>query len=129
MRFIQPFGQQLRRSIVRSILTGCASALMAGGVASAQETTTYRYDALGRLTSATVSTGPATGIGAVYEYDAVGNRTRVRVGGAQAGASGASSANPAVQPSAPAGAPGTSGSVTMVIVPLNGLTSIPSPTT
>jgi len=56
-------------------------ALATSAAAGAAETVTYRYDALGRLVSTSVSGGPASGVGSIYDYDSAGNRTRVRVGG------------------------------------------------
>lgn len=46
---------------------------MIGGAAVGQTTTTYGYDALGRLNTTTYSTGDS----ATYVYDAAGNRTLV----------------------------------------------------
>ena len=42
-------------------------------VANAESTTTYQYDALGRLVTATYSNGSVI----TYSYDAAGNRTQV----------------------------------------------------
>lgn len=43
--------------------------------ASAQQTTTYTYDALGRVTAVAQTGGPASGNGTTYHYDPAGNRT------------------------------------------------------
>ena len=45
------------------------------GHAQAQQTTTYTYDALGRVTGVLQSGGPASGNAATYSYDPAGNRT------------------------------------------------------
>lgn len=63
-----------------------ASAMLcAPGLAKAQETTAYTYDALGRLTSVAVSGGAASGVTQSYKFDAAGNRTSVTVVGAPSG--------------------------------------------
>ncbi|WP_375399083.1 RHS repeat domain-containing protein [uncultured Sphingomonas sp.] len=74
--------------------------LSLGGAAQASETTTYSYDALGRLTGVQVAGGPSDGRHDTYSYDAAGNRTQTAVTGAR----------PPV-----------------VVVPLNGYTVIPLP--
>jgi YD repeat-containing protein len=51
--------------------------------ALASETVTYSYDALGRLIKTVRSGGPASGVDASTQYDPAGNRTNVKVGGAQ----------------------------------------------
>lgn len=51
------------------------------GVARADETTTYTYDALGRLVTTATSGGPSSGVQAQYTFDAAGNRTNVTVSG------------------------------------------------
>lgn len=82
----------------------------------AQETTTYTYDALGRVTNVDQSGGRNNDTHANYQYDAAGNRQRVVV-------------------TCPAGAvPGTpnacagyqQASAAFVVVPLNGYTLIPT---
>jgi uncharacterized protein RhaS with RHS repeats len=63
----------------RSRLESSALALAIAGVplsASAGETITYSYDALGRLVEVARSGGPTNG-GSDYQYDKAGNRTRV----------------------------------------------------
>ncbi|PXA85009.1 hypothetical protein DMC25_16310 [Caulobacter sp. D4A] len=47
--------------------------IAAPSLAAAAETTTYTYDALGRLTKVVTSAGRVT----EYTYDAAGNRTQV----------------------------------------------------
>ena len=46
------------------------------------ETTTYSYDARGRLVQVVHSGGPASGTQVTYTHDAADNRTRVQVTGA-----------------------------------------------
>lgn len=65
--------------------------------AHAAETTTYKYDAKGRLIEVKQTGGPANNATSVYSYDAADNRTNVSV-------------------DAP---------VRVVVVPLNGFTVIP----
>lgn len=74
---------------------------ISGNAAYAASTTTYSYDALGRLIDTAVSGGPCAGTQSDYALDAAGNRTNLTV-------SGASCKKSAV-----------------VVVPLNGLTIIP----
>ena len=49
--------------------------------ASAQETTSYTYDALGRLTAASKSGGPSNGQATDITYDPAGNRTNYSIAG------------------------------------------------
>lgn len=72
--------------------------------ALAQGTTTYEYDALGRLVGTTTSGGANDGLGTVYEYDAAGNRKRVEVTGSD-------------------GSPG--GPSRFIVLPINGFLVIP----
>lgn len=69
-----------RGGTARLFLAASAAAIAAG--AQASETTSYQYDALGRLvgvtSSGTVNNGVATSIG----YDPAGNRASYSVGGA-----------------------------------------------
>lgn len=98
--------------------------LMAGPsfcpTAFAEETTSYTYDALGRLTSVAQSGGPSSGTKTCYTYDAAGNRTNVTVtnpanctdgssGGGPGGGSGGSGGTPA----------------SVYVVTLNGLSVVP----
>lgn len=63
--------------IARLRLTGLLACLsLAAGAALAATTTTYDYDALGRLTGVTTSDGKVV----TYQYDAAGNRTQVASG-------------------------------------------------
>lgn len=94
------------------LMAGCAVFL--GSTAFAQETTTYTYDALGRVRTVTHSGGSANGTSATYRYDPAGNRTNVTVAGA-AGGNG----------SDPNGGASTPSHARIVVVPLNGFTVIP----
>ena len=91
------------------------AALLAGSAASAQETTYYTYDALGRLVQVNKSGGPVNGVQTSYNYDAASNRTNVTVTNAPTNGNG--------------GDPGSGASVPatrlFVVVPLNGYTLIP----
>jgi YD repeat-containing protein len=81
--------------------------------ADAQETTTYTYDALGRLVAVTKSGGPSSGLQASYTYDHAGNRTNVTVTNAPNGGGGDNGSGASV-PDQPL----------YVVVPLNGYTLI-----
>jgi YD repeat-containing protein len=48
-------------------------------VASAAQTVSYTYDALGRLTQVQVLGGPGSGITQTYQYDVAGNRLQQTV--------------------------------------------------
>lgn len=50
-------------------------ALLSAGGAAASETTTYSYDAKGRLTAVYHSGGPNNGISSTYAFDRADNRT------------------------------------------------------
>ena len=80
----------------------------AGAAASAQETVSYTYDALGRLRQSSASGGPNSGTQTSIDYDSAGNRSSYRIAGAS-------------------GAPRTG--LKIVAVPLNGFTiiAIPNP--
>lgn len=73
--------------------------------ASATETSTYKYDALGRLVETTTSGGPSNGTSTAVAYDKAGNRSNYNVTGA------------------PNTIPVTGARV--IVVPLNGFTVIP----
>ncbi|THD38314.1 MAG: hypothetical protein E7773_00745 [Sphingomonas sp.] len=60
-------------------LSSAATVWVIGGAAAAQETTTYTYDALGRLTGSSISGGPNTSRVTGTCFDAAGNRTRYDV--------------------------------------------------
>jgi YD repeat-containing protein len=52
----------------------CLTALFLQTHASAQETTTFEYDARGRLVESATSGGPNNDVEVSVEYDAAGNR-------------------------------------------------------
>lgn len=76
------------------------------------QTTTYHYDALGRLVRVDTTVNGAP-VGTNIDYDAAGNRTKYRVAGAPSSNS---------DTGANAGLPTTK---RFVVVPLNGFTLIP----
>ena len=84
-------------------LIGCLAAS-----ASASETVTFTYDALGRLTATSTSGGVANGQANSYTLDKADNRTAKTVSGATGG-----------------GVP----DVSAILLPLNGITIIPVLTT
>jgi len=96
------------------VLSILSLATLCGGISSAlaQETTTYTYDAKGRVTGTQRSGGPSSGATTTYTYDGADNRTNVTVTNSPNG-SGNGSGNGA---SAPA--------MQYVVVPLNGYTLI-----
>lgn len=88
---------------VISLLAAASALYWPGSPASAAETTTYRYDALGRLVAVNVSGGANSGLANNIGYDAAGNRTQYVVEGAKA----------------------ASRSPKIIVLPLNGYTIIP----
>lgn len=88
---------------LRIVALSCASQVLAqSGLAA--ETTTYSYDALGRLVLTNVSSGPASGEQTALSYDAAGNRTQSTVTASRS------------RPPAEA----------IVVAPINGLTLFPT---
>jgi hypothetical protein len=85
------------------LLITCASMLVAPA-AMAQETTTYTYDALGRLIVSSTSGGPNNGTTNQINHDPASNRTGYTI----TGASGS-----------------VQSSTKVIVVPLNGFTVIP----
>jgi len=83
-----------------AILFLCAlpSVAATSSPAFAQETTTYTYDALGRIVTVNRSGGPANGTAAEYTYDAAGNRTLVSTTGATGGGGGNGGGGASVNP-------------------------------
>lgn len=68
---------------MRYQLLACASASAIGFLplpAQAQETVTYQYDALGRLSASVISGGPNNGIATATCFDPAGNRTQYFTG-------------------------------------------------
>ncbi|MET4898986.1 hypothetical protein RN629_17940 [Sphingomonadaceae bacterium jetA1] len=92
------------------ILMLCAT-LGFSSLAQAQDTTTYTYDALGRLVGSKTSGSQSTAT--TIGYDAAGNRTNYTVTGAASGSG---------DPGTSAGAPTVK---RFVVIPLNGFTIIP----
>lgn len=75
--------------------------------AQAAETTTYTYDALGRVTGVSHSGGDNDGMATTLSYDPAGNRTQYAVTGSKNR--------------------GLGSNMTIVVVPLNGFTVIAVP--
>ncbi|WAC59785.1 beta strand repeat-containing protein [Brevundimonas sp. SL130] len=67
------------RGVFVASAMGLSASVLCAGVGQAQVSTTYTYDALGRLKTVT-NAGGAT---VTYAYDAAGNRSQVVVAGAQ----------------------------------------------
>ena len=65
----------------------CATSACLLNAAHAAETTTYTYDALGRLRQVDIAGGPAAGVQRAYQFDPAGNREQVGVTGAATNAS------------------------------------------
>lgn len=97
-------GIPVKHIIKPFFLSLSAMALVAPSPMLAQGTTTYEYDALGRLIEMTTNGGANDGLGTVYEYDAAGNRKRVEVTGSD-------------------GTPG--GPSRIIVLPINGFLVIP----
>jgi hypothetical protein len=67
-------------SIKKSIsLCAAIAVVLPFAAANAQETTTYTYDARGRVVNVTKSGGPENGVQTSYTYDHAGNRTNITV--------------------------------------------------
>ncbi len=90
-----------RKSIVAAVVV---VANVAALPVTAQDTTTYQYDALGRLIQSTTVGGANDGLDYQYEYDAADNRKRVTVSGSN-------------------GTPFGSGK--LIVLPINGFLVIP----
>jgi YD repeat-containing protein len=63
------------------VLGTAAGALALGGTGAASETTSYSYDALGRLVAVATAGGPNDGLAVATAYDPAGNRSSYSVGG------------------------------------------------
>ena len=61
------------------LLSGVAGATLIGSAVMASETTTYGYDALGRLVTSARSGGPNSGVTMGTCFDRAGNRVRYDV--------------------------------------------------
>jgi YD repeat-containing protein len=78
------FASIVRRAEQGCLLTAACALGLAAGAASASETVTYGYDALGRLTSVTRAGGPSAAYPIITSYDPAGNRTNYTVANAPA---------------------------------------------
>lgn len=83
------------------------AAFVCHGGAQASETTSYTYDALGRLIAVSTSGGPNNGLNIGTAYDPAGNRTNYSAGGAPPGSPPASppTSPPGPPPGSPPGSP------------------------
>ncbi|GAA0464085.1 hypothetical protein GCM10009096_00680 [Parasphingorhabdus litoris] len=91
--------------VIKSFFLSLGAVVFAlSGPAMAQGTTTYEYDALGRLIGTTTVGGANNDLITTYEYDAAGNRKRVTVEGSD-------------------GTPG--GPSRIIVLPINGFLVIP----
>jgi hypothetical protein len=68
-----------------AVLAGWALIMASPSASYAQETTTYSYDGLGRMTNASQTGGSNNGVSLTYAYDSAGNRTNVTVNGVMTG--------------------------------------------
>lgn len=73
------------RSWVASVACVLALALVFGNCPQAAESTTYTYDAAGRIKNVQIVGGPNTGVARTYQYDRVGNRKQMVTAGAASG--------------------------------------------
>jgi hypothetical protein len=105
-------------------VTLAASLAASATGAIAQETTTYSYDALGRLRTVTKAGGSASGVASTYDYDAAGNRTAATVSNASASSGSSGSGSGGSNPGDGAAIPGGISTPKYVIIPLNGYTLI-----
>lgn len=102
----------VRNTPGRTALVAAALSVANASAAYAQETTTYTYDAKGRVTNTARSGGPSNGTNTAYQYDPADNRTNVTVSGSPNGTGNGS------------GSGATAGTTLYVVVPLNGYTLI-----
>lgn len=73
------------KRLLRNAVVCALSFVLLASSAAASETTTYSYDALGRLATVRSSGGPADGQAVSTTYDASGNRTTQTVTGVNSG--------------------------------------------
>jgi hypothetical protein len=100
------------RSYIGLLIGANLAFCTASAPAYAQETTTYTYDAKGRVVGVVRSGGPSSGTNTQYQYDKADNRTNVTVSGSANGTGGGTGG-------------GASASTTLyVVVPLNGFSLI-----
>lgn len=95
-------------SLSSFVIALSVAALLSAVPALAQGTTTFEYDALGRLIGTATAGGTNDGLNTDYEYDPAGNRQRVVV-------TGSSNDEPP-------------GGTTVIVLPINGFLVIPIPT-
>jgi YD repeat-containing protein len=86
-------GNALMARLWRLLLSAAAAFGLVAISAYAQETTTYSYDALGRLNSSTVSGGTNNGQQTSTSFDPAGNRSNYSVAGAPAASLSIANAN------------------------------------
>ena len=100
--------------MVKRLMKGTAVAAAFAGLvpAQAQETTTYTYDAKGRVVTVQRSGGPSNGTNTTYAYDPADNRSNVTVTGSPNGSGNGS------------GSGASTGTMLYVVVPLNGYSLI-----
>lgn len=107
-------------------LNAFALAMIASGAISSPmanaQTTSYRYDARGRLIGSTNSSASGT-VNTSITYDRADNRANYSVSGAVNGTGG----NASTDPNSGASIPPRSGTSRLIVVPLNGFTVIPLP--
>lgn len=109
------------RSLNVFALAITASGTIFASVANAQ-TTSYRYDARGRLIGSTNSSAGGT-VNTTITYDRADNRANYSVSGAVNGTGG----NAGTDPNSGASIPPRSSTSRLIVVPLNGFTVIPLP--
>jgi len=100
---------------VRGLLAAAALTNYAPNL-RAQETTTYTYDAKGRLQQVQRNGGPVSGTTTSYAYDAADNRSNVTVANSPNGTAGDDS-----------GSQAATRAFHYIVVPLNGYTLIKIP--
>ena len=109
-----PVRKTMGRQVTRCLFAAGLALAAVSEPAFAQETKTYTYDALGRVTNVQASGGPSNGTNAAYTYDPASNRTNVTVTGSPNGNGGGTDPN--------GGA--TVPTRRFVVVPLNGYSLI-----
>lgn len=102
----------MRVKIRNALLIIACAACGLGTPAAAQETTTYTYDALGRVIGVSRSGGSSNGATTTYTYDPASNRTNVTVSGSPNGSGNG------------AGSGASATTRIFVAVPLNGISLI-----
>lgn len=82
-----PLNQSVVRRIKRSLFASTIVCTSVATQALTQETTSYAYDPLGRVTTVQRSGGPANGATTNYSYDPASNRTGVVISNSSNGSS------------------------------------------